>query len=402
MTTDQQTFVDNGYTITLSEPAALLGRREVVQEWHERALASDNLYAFYQSPLWWQYTLHNNLNDYVLRLKDAQQATMLEIRDDAGRLVCLAGLYRDEYGLCFRYKERVLCKKQIPVVRVAGGAPLLLKQQAGLLVLFAKAALAAFSDCTAVHIPWLPTESTLFASLQSLHAVTPYLPCREYATHFSISLYPTFDAYLARLSHKTRYQVKKAVKKLREQCANQMEMVRVEQAEQVQFFLDAATAVSGNSWQYAALGPQMENSSEEVERYSTFARQGLLRCYLLRCKGEPVAFVRGFQFGGVYYYSRTGFDAAFHAYAPGKVLLYLVLEDLHTYNSPRSFNFQEGDYEYKRHFATDCFPKADFLLVRTDWRRGTSINKLAIGLHSVYQRSVVWLKKLVKSDTLGT
>ena len=87
MTTDQQTLVDNGYTITLSEPAALLGRREVVQEWHELALASDNLYAFYQSPLWWQYTLHSNLTDYVLRLKDAQQATMLEVRDAAGRLV---------------------------------------------------------------------------------------------------------------------------------------------------------------------------------------------------------------------------------------------------------------------------------------------------------------------------
>ena len=272
-------------------------------------------------------------------------------------------------------------------------------QQPDLLALFIKAALSAFPDCTALHIPWLPTNSSLFSSLQTVDTVrsgaAPYLPCRDHTTHYSISLCPTFDEYLAKLTHKTRYQARKALKKLREYCGNQLELVRIEQAEQIQAFLDAAAEVSRNSWQHDALGAQMENSHEEVERYTQFVRQGVLRCYLLLCKGEAVAFVRGFQFSGVYYYSRTGFDADLNNYAPGKVLLYLLLEDLHKHNPPYTFNFQEGDYEYKRHFATDCRPKTDLLLVRADWR-GSCINKLAIALHRVYQDSVARLKKLTK------
>jgi hypothetical protein len=321
---------------------------------------------------------------------------MLEIRDDAGKLVCLTGLYCDDYGLCFYYRDRVLFKKQIPVVRVAGGAPLL-QQQPKLLEIFTKAALAAFPDCAALHIPWLPTDSALFASAQMLDAArlgtVPYLPCRDYAAHYSITLCPTFDNYVATLTHKTRYQARKELKKLREYCDNQLELVRIEQPEQVQFFLDAATSVSRNSWQHTAKGIQMEHSTEEAERYAVFAHQGVLRCYLLLCKGEAVAFVRGFQFGGVYYYSRTGFDADLNNYAPGKVLLYLLLEDLHKHNPPYTFNFQEGDYEYKRHFATDCRPKTDLLLVRADWRV-SCINKLAIALHRVYEDSVARLKML--------
>lgn len=398
MTADRQTFVNNGYTITLSNPVELLSRPEVGQAWHDLALASDNLYAFYQSPLWWQYTLHSNLTDYVLRLKDAQQATLVEMRDAEGDLVCLTGVHADEYCLCFYYRDRVLFKKRIPVVRVAGGAPLLL-QNTDTLALFSKIVLDAFPHCAALHIPWLLTDSALFASAQMLDAArlgtVPYLPCRDYAAYYSITLCLTFDDYVATLTHKTRYQARKSLKKLREYCGNQLELVRVEQAEQIQAFLDAAAEVSHNSWQHDALGAQMENSHEEVERYMTFVRQGVLRCYLLLCKGKAVAFVRGFQFGGVYYYSRTGFDADLNNYAPGKVLLYLLLEDLHKHNPPYTFNFQEGDYEYKRHFATDCRPKTDLLLVRADWR-GSCINKLSIALHRVYQDSVLRLKKLTK------
>lgn len=401
MTADRQTFADNGYTITLASPTKLLARPDVVQEWLELAGTSDNLYAFYQSPLWWQYTLQSSLTDYVLRLKDAQQATMLEIRDRADRLVCLTGLYRDECGLFFCYKERVLFKKRIPVVRVAGGAPLLLLQQPEVIALFTKAALTAFPDCTALYIPWLPTNSPLFTTIVGLDArqlgATAYLPHRDYGTHYSITLAATFDDYLAKLSHKTRYQARKALKKLREYGDNQLELLRIERADQIPQFLAAATAVSHSSWQHTTLGPQMECSYEEIERFTAFARQGVLRCYLLLCKGNAVAYVRGFQFGGVYYYSRTGFDVALTSYGPGKVLMLLLLEDLHNHNPPHFFNFQEGDYEYKRHFATDYSLKTDLLLVRSDWQGG-SRNKLAINLHRVYQHSLRWLKKLTTPD----
>jgi hypothetical protein len=168
-------------------------------------------------------------------------------------------------------------------------------------------------------------------------------------------------------------------------------MVRVEQAKDVRMFLDEAAAVSVRSWQHT-LGLQMDNSPDECRRYERLAEKGVLRCYLLKCGDTACAFIRGFQYGDVYYYSRTGFHEDYAAFSPGKVLFYLMLEDLHEYRPPVRLNFQEGDYEYKRRFANNCVEKTDILLVRTDLDRYW---QMMFALHSGFAQGKLLTKRLL-------
>jgi CelD/BcsL family acetyltransferase involved in cellulose biosynthesis len=56
------------------------------------------------------------------------------------------------------------------------------------------------------------------------------------------------------------------------------------------------------------------------------AANGWLRLAFLRLDGRPLAFQLGLEEGGAYYFLKGGYDAAFHRYAPGKLLLQDMLE----------------------------------------------------------------------------
>ncbi|WP_205743262.1 GNAT family N-acetyltransferase [Geobacter sp. FeAm09] len=201
----------------------------------------------------------------------------------------------------------------------------------------------------------------------------------------------SFDEYLLKFSKKARYNLKREIKLLGTSGNGELSLVRVEHAADVALFLDGASQISSRSWQHA-LGPQMVNSPEERLRYERFAGQGVLRCYLLKCGERPCAFVRGFQFGDVFYYSRTGFDQNFSGYSPGRAMFCLLLEDLYTHRPPKRLNFQEGEYEYKRHFATGHVEQADMLLVRND---AGGLVRLAVSAHNAFGRSISLAKRIM-------
>jgi len=76
----------------------------------------------------------------------------------------------------------------------------------------------------------------------------------------------------------------------------------------------------------------------------------------------PVAFCTCYQSDGVLYLDDTGYDAAWRKHQPGKVLLYLMIEDLSAFNTPSWMDFGYCDNEHKRFFAS--YPEANVYLVR--------------------------------------
>jgi len=343
-------------------------------QWDVLSRASVNLYAFYQSPAWWEYSTHAVLEDFILHIHNDTAPLFAKITDDTGMLSGIVGVVESSYSMVFGLKTGILSRFRIPVVRLLGGEPLVTRNDEPDLE-FIRSVFMKYPDCIAIHIPWVPTDSACWRAIheskQLQKEVAVYIPCETYEKHFSVILGDTFSDYLMKFKKNARYHLRRCVEQFNDYAGGELQMLRIEHADDVRTFLDGAVSVSANSWQHE-LGLQMDNSPAEISRYEQLAEQGVLRCYLLKCGETPCAFIRGFQYGEVFYYSRTGFHEKYTSFSPGKVIFYLMLDDLHSYHPPVRLNFQEGDYEYKRRFANDSFEKTDVLLVRGDlglhWR----------------------------------
>jgi CelD/BcsL family acetyltransferase involved in cellulose biosynthesis len=129
-------------------------------------------------------------------------------------------------------------------------------------------------------------------------------------------------------------------------------------------FLMKAHAVSCRSWQAKRLGMAVSPQPADHPLLAFAAEMGALRSYVLEQNEQPIAFAICTQWNGGFLYDRVGFDPAFSEYSPGKVLLYRIIEDLLGRNTPRTFDFGEGDSEYKRIFGTRSCLTAPLALVR--------------------------------------
>jgi|GEM_PF-1738238 len=386
--------------MTILKPSDIAASSPVTrQEWNNLALSSENIYAFYQSPAWWEYSTKVTLKDYILRLHPGENPVIAQVCDNDGKLAGVSGVLVTDYVLHFKLKSRSLAHCNIPVAKLIGGPPLIGDDE-NLYVEFVKSILEAFPGCSAIHIPWVLTNSRSWKVLNTSEKLRRYagvyVPDKDFAKHYSIVLNQTFEEYLHKFNKKIRYNLKRDIKVLTDLCNGQLSLVRIERAQDVKMFLDGAFTVSSRSWQNT-LEPQMDNSPEECERYERFANQGVLRCYLLKCGETPCAFVRGFQFGDMFYYSRTGFDQDLSRFSPGRAVFYLMLEDLYAYRPPKRLNFQEGDYEHKRRFSTECVEKADVLLVR---KNADIPSQLFLSAHKLLGWSISLAKRLLQKDTI--
>jgi len=383
----------NNYKITFITPDEFIDTPEYYHKWYDLSLSIENLYSFYQLPIWWQYSTKAKLRDHVLRLRYGGEPLIAVMTDKAGKYTGVTGVFLTEYLLNFRFKNRVLTSKNISVIRLMGGQPLIIDKAA--YIEFVKAVFDNFPECDVMHIPWVPIGSECwYALLQSgdLQKIAKtYVPEKDYANHYSIKLDQSFETYLNKFSKKAKYNLKRELKLLKYHANEQLSLVRIEQASDVKMFLDGAVLVSSQSWQHT-LEQQMDNSPDEIRRYERLANMGVLRCYLLKCGEITTAFVRGFQFGDMFYYSRTGYDESLKTFSPGKVLFYLMLEDLFFHRKPAQLNFQEGDCKYKSFFSNDNFPKTDILLIRRD---AIIRSNTLIYLHKLFNVGITKTKQML-------
>jgi CelD/BcsL family acetyltransferase involved in cellulose biosynthesis len=93
------------------------------------------------------------------------------------------------------------------------------------------------------------------------------------------------------------------------------------------------------------------------------AARGMLELYFLFIHDVPVAFYYGFWRRHTFAFWRTGFDPAFASYSPGKVLLYLLLQEGFA-NAMCAMDFLSGDESYKRDWQVETRPYTHLRLVR--------------------------------------
>jgi CelD/BcsL family acetyltransferase involved in cellulose biosynthesis len=104
-----------------------------------------------------------------------------------------------------------------------------------------------------------------------------------------------------------------------------------------------------------------------------------------------LAFSVAHQYRGVVNSQEMGYHQDFAKYSPGKVLLYLIIRDLHADGSVRLLNFGMGDAEYKRWFADIERTESSWLLLRRSLR-----NRLLTRSHAAFDGAVELAKRIVR------
>jgi len=126
--------------------------------------------------------------------------------------------------------------------------------------------------------------------------------------------------------------------------------------------LDEALAVEGLGWKRTAgtaivSAPQTAHFYAEVARWA--AASGRLRLIFLRVDGRPVAFHLALEDDRTYFPLKGGFDPAFHAQSPGRLLIHATLERAFAVGL-RRYEFLGGSDAYKLRWATEAYDRVLF------------------------------------------
>jgi len=178
---------------------------------------------------------------------------------------------------------------------------------------------------------------------------------------------------------------------------SEMRLIRVTEPDQVADFLEAAHQISLNTWQTQRLGLRIKNDEKELEEMTFLALNGSLRSYLLMKDDQPVAFKVGYQHKGVYRDLEIGFDLNYASTSPGEALLLLTLDDLIKHDTPDTYDFGEGDAEYKQRYCTEITQSKSVLLFPS-----TIKNKILL-LHLKASQSIDRvMRKILKASGVYT
>jgi CelD/BcsL family acetyltransferase involved in cellulose biosynthesis len=183
----------------------------------------------------------------------------------------------------------------------------------------------------------------------------------EYNRYF-VELRGTFDAYVSRLSARTRSTLLRKVRKF-EQCSHgSIDFATFTSEGTVDAFLAEGLALSAKTYQHRLFGSGLPATSDFRDRLKGLAARGRCRGWLLRLDGRAIAYIYSSAVGGTLLYEQVGFDPAYAHLSPGTVLQFLVLEQLFAEQTFGYFDFTEGEGAHKELFATGSRRCADVIV----------------------------------------
>lgn len=198
-------------------------------------------------------------------------------------------------------------------------------------------------------------------SVQAKYLLMPHGP--EYSRRLA-RLPESLDAYLALLGSKSRSDLRRHERRLAKAADEEVSVSVHDSPDTIPEFLRCAAQVSRLTYQSRVHGIGVGDDAESERHFCAIAARGWLRCYLLLAKGQPVAFMVGYLWRGVYYSETIGYDPAWADYSAGNVLHMNVVRDL-TRLEPRVewFDFMYGDNSNKERLSTDSRQERNYYLV---------------------------------------
>ncbi len=253
-----------------------------------------------------------------------------------------------------------------------------------------------FPDSACLCMWGVPLDSYLWEYLASSGEIRAfwrrYLPYGGSTRHHWLSLPATFKEYLAKFSTLSRHTLRRKVNLLTRHGSGSLELVRVDSSHQVPEFVSDVRAIAAVAWQQVFMGLPLDAPFDLAKGLQDLADQNLLRAYVLRCCGCPYAYGIGFQSSSTYVFYETAYDPQFARYSPGRVLLFLMLQDLFEHNRPQRFSFGPGELEHKV-FGNSVSYEANLVLFRH-----TFSNRAWCGSHRLFRGAVRAAKRLLGKE----
>ncbi len=221
--------------------------------------------------------------------------------------------------------------------------------------------------------------------------------CLLFVTHdFQRRHYIDFPATEAEYANSVSSHSRKLFRRALKKCPH-AQLERITGVDQIPGFLDSAHEISRHSWQSNQFGMRIRNDEKEMRQLTSLAANGLLRSYVFRIDGTPVAFAIGNQHVNSFRYEETAFHPEFRHFSPGRTMLQLIIEDLLRHDSPKTFDFGFGDAEYKQQFGNRESRSGTLWLVPPGLRARLALTHLNVCRQF---RSAVYTR--IRQSSLGT
>jgi len=332
-------------------------------------------------------------------MANGRKARVAMVRDGSAQPAGYVPLLEENQKLTFAVRGKVLFNKRFNALSIAGSLPMLPEDTRTYDLLFSWIRQHE-RRCGCVFMLSVPLDSYLWNYLQTADEIRNhwalYTPTGPYP-YYSLVLPDSFSDYLSRWDKKSRYNLRRTVKCLEQHGDGQLGLLRVDKSGQIDEFLTDALHVSGNSWQRVLLTIPLAEPADRRTFLDEAAQSGILRSYVLKCGGVACAFVVGLQSGSVFHYFETAYDQAFAQYSPGKVITYLLIEDLFAHDKPRMLAFGKGDMDYKEWFSNRRQEETSIFLFRPTLR-----NLTWRGAHRLFDKGVCAAKRLLGRRAAGT
>lgn len=216
----------------------------------------------------------------------------------------------------------------------------------------------------------------------------------------------SWDVYLASMTKKRRYNLKRNIRILKDEFKDQVMFKVFQSSDDVEVFYAWLDQIYSKTWQSKTMGHKKRLGTHDQIFDQQIAQSGSFLSYILFVENSAVAFVRGYLHKGDYNFEEIGFDQGWSKYNVGNVLNMMMLE--HLMSLPfkvNSLDFGYGDNVYKQVFGNKktavfniyfykAHSKAHFILLQSRF-----FNRLYLICKSIIEASNLthFVRKIVKN-----
>jgi CelD/BcsL family acetyltransferase involved in cellulose biosynthesis len=335
-----------------------------------------------QSPPFWEH----------LYARIPEKLSILTVHAAGDTLAGVVPLRKVRWPLAFDVSGRVLAQATLDAIVILGSQPLMPSDPVLHDRLYATID-DSFPECEAIAMPSVPAESFLWRYCLESRVIKRhflvYIPYGKRLCH-TMSLAATFEQYLAKLSHKKRYNLNRQVRKLREFAGGSLELRCIDRPEDVPMLIEAVSAIKRQRHR----NPLTFGSDDlmiDRNEFRDFAARGILLSYVLFCGTRPCAVTMGTRYertyGGLH---RIAYDHSLEALSPGSTMLFLVIEDLIRRHQIELIDFGYGEPAHRQHSTNVLVERGTILLLRK-----TLANRLRRTGHASFHTAIGLLKQLL-------
>jgi CelD/BcsL family acetyltransferase involved in cellulose biosynthesis len=156
-----------------------------------------------------------------------------------------------------------------------------------------------------------------------------------------------------------RRKINRLVRKLDDAGGAELKIYREMTPEQVDELLRRGFAVEDRSWK-GAEGTSVLKNPAIFEQYrkeaQLLARLGHLELIFLEHRGQPIAFVYGWNAKSVHFLAKVGYDESFAKFAPGQQLILRLLEVYHADPNMRLLDFAGPFVDFHKVWTSRSYP----------------------------------------------